>query len=33
MFTLKDFYDRQTALTHAKKAGQKLHPTKKIEKK
>jgi pSer/pThr/pTyr-binding forkhead associated (FHA) protein len=27
LFTIKDFFDRQSALNHAKKVGQRLRPT------
>jgi pSer/pThr/pTyr-binding forkhead associated (FHA) protein len=32
MFTVKDFFDRQSSLDHIKKLGEKQHPTKLIDK-
>ncbi|MHC4215979.1 MAG: FHA domain-containing protein [Planctomycetota bacterium] len=32
MFTVKDFFDRQSSLEHIKKLGERQHPTKTIDK-
>ncbi|MHC4686786.1 MAG: FHA domain-containing protein [Planctomycetota bacterium] len=32
MFTLKDFFDRESALAHVKKVGERARPTKQIDK-